>query len=536
MTNMSGSIEAGLRTAEFYREAEGLVWSLESQLELPGSFWDVHAALNRSKEGKDIQNPKTWIEAIRPKPGARMLDARFDFTRSPSISFTTDGTPPEGPTTRAELYESLIVGEARLRVALKEMPEAYALGRGNVERAIETIQKARKDLITGKNHSLKQLLLPDRHSPFQRGNLGRKLVLATIVGSLAFSACSPGSIGPIIPIEVTPIIPIEVTPKSPTATETKIPPTETASPTPTKIPTETPTPTEVPAFAPKGFGIGPEGIFRGDFRFNPDIPQEYWDQKQLSLIQYLYDATNAYLALYPGEFRSDTTKMTKEQFVKMALAGEVEIGLPQRDLKFDWEAAKKIEDFRNVPPKGQTSLEDASNFIGLHPYKVDFSKVYLQFVNRETYMKITGDKGFLDKDQPAYALFTGPDVTGNGATLFTAYVNPEDGKSYPLIVIGTFNPDGRSHVGYDFDFIGNHSKYPSRFDENDYGKRAQEAMHYYWEVAIEMLKFFPKNCTTDRAGGYSLKYCVAKKMISDANLGPNGGNPFVGEPPLFIKN
>src|SRR3989304_9501318 len=151
-----------------YRNGDLFVNALAQQLTVPDVFFDVHHSLDRSAQNKDIQDPKTWVGSVTPKDGAESLQAVIDVPGKLFTKFSSDGSLPENirADSREGTYVSLLLGEARLKAVRSAMPDAYATGRHQVDKAIKATQKLRQELVSNpKAKDLQSLLFAGNKAP-----------------------------------------------------------------------------------------------------------------------------------------------------------------------------------------------------------------------------------------------------------------------------------------------------------------------------------------------------------------------------------
>lgn len=176
-----------------YRSGDSLVLALVEQLQIPAQFFDVHYSLKRSIERLDIQDPNTWVAEVVPKENAKKLQADIRLNLSGShFNFSTNGTFPDDlkETSDAGIYAQLIIGEAKLRLIQKLMPDTYASGKHKVEKAITAIVANRKKLIVNLgNPKITSLTTLLNHKESLR--LSRAVVIAPVIASLVLNSCTP---------------------------------------------------------------------------------------------------------------------------------------------------------------------------------------------------------------------------------------------------------------------------------------------------------------------------------------------------------
>lgn len=183
-------------SAPIYREGNQFVDALAKQLTVPESFFNVHRSADRSALGKDIQDPKTWVEAVVAKDGSGPLVAAIDVPGKIFTRFASQGEFPQNlnPNSIEGVYVSLLLGEAKLKVVRSLMPDAYATGRHLADQAIKETQRLRREFV--KNPRAKDLnsLLIKNPSFGEAGQVNvtfAGVATAIIVASLILSACAP---------------------------------------------------------------------------------------------------------------------------------------------------------------------------------------------------------------------------------------------------------------------------------------------------------------------------------------------------------
>lgn len=219
-----------------YRTSSEVVNALSNQFQIDEEkFFNVHSSADRNSRNKDIQDPKTWVEALTLTPDAKVVNANLEAS-SMYLNFSTKGEFPRNlsPDSKTGKFIETIIGEAKLLAVQKAMPDTYATGKKRVSEAIEEIRKLRGAVIKGPDRSvsLNKLLTVNESG---KVNIGFGVAMTAVTASLILTACGPGVIIP--PMPVTP----DGGGTGPRITETSVSPTATEAPTATA--TNTPEPT-----------------------------------------------------------------------------------------------------------------------------------------------------------------------------------------------------------------------------------------------------------------------------------------------------
>ena len=194
---------ADLENSTVYRSGDHFTERLAEHLVVPDSFFNIHSSKNRASGDMDIQDPKTWVEALKPKDGRR-IKANLDIPGKLYVRFDSDGTVPEdiNPNSKEGVYVDLLIREAKLKAVKREMPEAYATGLHRVSKAVKETRELRKKLIDNirdpKITDLRSLMTAKDSSGFGIGGR-RKTASLLITEAALITACSLTAVTPTTP-------------------------------------------------------------------------------------------------------------------------------------------------------------------------------------------------------------------------------------------------------------------------------------------------------------------------------------------------
>jgi len=287
---------------------------------------------------------------------------------------------------------------------------------------------------------------------------------------------------------------------TPTPTVTEMPNTET--PRPTETPTFTPSPTStstitpLPPFVPEGFTVGELGLLR-----NPETQQNAlrlnqeadWAAFRQLIVENLWQANRDWASFFG--LSSDATRLSKEEFLKKALAGEMlTFGIPIRADSKDLTIICPPQGCR--PYKGRPGEKTYSGYpsdIQLHVVQARLDGIRIQVVDSAAFIQYMEGRGWTASDQQAYSLGN-PDHVQSIKEASCNAIHFAEENGFLIITLGSYYSDDVPNISQTL-LIGRfdtslHGKYPSYYRGDGLGVQADHASSVLLGSAIEHLQYF----------------------------------------------